>query len=445
MNSDKRLKQADLDKWLNTSFCPAVEEAINNIKVPNSWVTDLSEGRQTSLNTEEDIRIWIKDRVRETEKILKKKDIDLEKVIIKPGLDFDGPINKLNSPGMKPHPGFKEAYKTILPGNSLNISLPVIISGRGHNFLSYAVKEAMNLGEINWAGENGCVYHDNRKLRVLDGESYHPVDESEIDYSRKIAFDREVWRKAAENRRKIIWASSYSPVSGTLSIEGEGINLEESRTEIRDNCFYRNKYVVNSDTERVWNSIESSAEAVGLEHGFERENPLIIFEDNWKNSEILSLALNMFSPGAELRFTRYKGKIAFYPCPEADKNFSQKDREEFIDEVVKATNSKINGDFRLEHHSDGWTDYMLSGVSKQKTAEKILEENKFRHKDNALFTYIGDRVNDVFCSENTLFFAQIGRPSKDYCEENNIDHVAVNNATDYCLIISELIHRNTSA
>jgi 2-hydroxy-3-keto-5-methylthiopentenyl-1-phosphate phosphatase len=89
---------------------------------------------------------------------------------------------------------------------------------------------------------------------------------------------------------------------------------------------------------------------------------------------------------------------------------------------------------------------MTSDISKQTTAESILEmeESIDNPKEDALMTYIGDRVIDVFDAENALFFAQIGRPSKNYCEEQDIDHVAVNNATDYCLVIAELIHRNRS-
>jgi len=444
VSADNKLNQAGLDNWLNTPFCPAVETAIDRIKVPNNWVTDLSEGRQTSLNTKNDLREWIKDRVEEAEEILEKKDIELESVKFKPGMDFDDPINKLNSSDIQLQSGFRQAYKSILAQDSSNVLSPVIISGRGDNFLTHAIKDVVGLDNVDWAGENGCIYHDSGKVYVFDGEKYQSIGDPRLDYSKKITFDREVWRKAAEEDRKIIWASSFSPVSGTLSIEGEGINLEDDRTGIRSHRFYGNEYVINSDTERIWKSIESAAEARDEEHGFERENPMIIFNDTRKNAEILSLALNMFSPGAELRFTEYKGKIAFYPCPEADESCGSSERQNFMGSVVEKVNSQIEDSFELEHHSDGWTDYMTSQISKQSTAEAILgrEEDVEDPKKDALMTYIGDRVIDVFDAENALFFAQIGRPSKNYCEEHDIDHVAVNNATDYCLVISELIHRN---
>jgi len=428
------------------NFCPAVEAAIENIKVPNNWVTDLSKGRQTSLNTRSDLREWVKDRVEEAEKVLDKKDIDPKDMAFKPGMDFDDPVNKLNNSEIQLQSGFKQAYRSILDQESSNFLKPTIISGRGDNFLTHAIKDIIELEEVEWAGENGCIYHNQGKVYIFDGEKYRSIGDPRLDYSKKTAFDREVWRKAAKDDRKIIWASSFSPVSGTLSIEGEGINLEDDRTGIRGHRFYGNEYVINSDTERIWKSIESAADARDQDHGFERENPMIIFEDTQENAEILSLALNMFSPGAELRFTEYKGKIAFYPCPEADKNFGDDKRQKFMESVVEKVNSKIDDRFELEHHSDGWTDYMTSDISKQTTAESILEmeESIDNPKEDALMTYIGDRVIDVFDAENALFFAQIGRPSKNYCEEQDIDHVAVNNATDYCLVIAELIHRNRS-
>ena len=443
MSADNQLKQAGLDNWIGKTFCPAVETAIDRIKVPNNWVTDLSEGRQTSLNTKNDLREWIKDRVEEAEKVLEQKDIDIEKALFKPGMDFDDPINKLNTSEIQLQSGFREAYNAIIAQDSSKVLEPVIISGRGDNFLTHAIKDVVELEDVEWAGENGCIYHNNGKVYVFDGEKYLSIGDPELDYSKKVIFDREVWRKAAEEDRKIIWASSFSPVSGTLSIEGEGINLEDAGTGIRNHRFYGNEYAINSDTERIWKSIESASDARDLEHGFERENPMIIFEDTRENAEILSLALNMFSPGAELRFTEYRGKIAFYPCPEADETFGSSERQAFMDSVVEKVNSQIEDSFELEHHSDGWTDYMTSNICKQSTAEAILgkEKDLENPEEDALMTYIGDRVIDVFDAANALFFAQIGRPSKNYCEEQNIDHVAVNNATDYCLVIAELIHR----
>lgn len=446
MSVDNQLSQAGLDNWLDTPFCPAVEAAIDQIKVPNNWVTDLSEGRQTSLNTKNDLREWIQDRVEEAEKVLERKDLDLGDMMVKPGMDFDDPINKLNTSDIQLQSGFREAYKAVLAQDSSKVLSPVIISGRGDNFLTHAIKDVVNLENAEWAGENGCIYHNQGKVYVFDGEKYCSIGDPELDYSKKVIFDQEVWRKAAKEDRKVIWASSFSPVSGTLSIEGEGINLENDRTGIRSHRFYGNEYVINSDTERIWKSIESAANARDQEHGFERENPMIIFKDTQKNAEILSLALNMFSPGAELRFTEYKGKIAFYPCPEADEDFGATERQNFMDSVVERVNSKIEQNFVLEHHSDGWTDYMTSQISKQSTAEAIIRRNKQTDnpEEDVLMTYIGDRVIDVFDADKSLFFAQIGRPSKNYCEDNQIDHVAVNNATDYCLVVAELIHRNRS-
>ena len=444
MSPENKLSQAGLDNWIGKTFCPAVEQAIDNIKVPNNWVTDLSEGRQTSLNTKNDLREWIKDRVEKAEKVLENKDIDLENMVFKPGMDFDGPINKLSSSKIHVHSGFQKSYNSILNQNSSNILKPVIISGRGDKFLTHAVKDILELKRIEWAGENGCIYHHEGNVYVFDGDQYRCIGDIGLDYSKKVAFDQQVWKKAAKNDIKIIWASSFSPVSGTLSIEGEGINLEDDRTGIRGHRFYGNEYVINSDTERIWKSIETAADVRDQEHGFERENPMIIFEDNQKNAEILSMALNMFSPGAELRFTEYKDKIAFYPCPEADESFGDNERQKFMESVKEEVNSELEDCFKLEHHSDGWTDYMTSEVSKQATGKAILDMEKSLDNPNqeAIMTYIGDRVLDVFDAENTLFFPQIGRPSKDYCESQDISHVAVNNGTDYCLVIAELAYRN---
>lgn len=291
MSADNKLKQAGLDNWIGKTFCPAVETAIDRIKVRNNWVTDLSEGRQTSLNTKNDLREWIKDRVEEAEKVLGQKDIDIEELMVKPGMDFDDPINKLNTSEIKVQSGFREAYSSIIAQDSSKVLEPVIISGRGDNFLTHAIKDVVELKDVEWAGENGCIYHNDGKVYVFNGEKYLSIGDPELDYSKKVIFDREVWRKAAKEDRKIIWASSFSPVSGTLSIEGEGINLEDTRTGIRDHRFYGNEYAINSDTERIWNSIESAADARDQEHGFERENPMIIFEDTQENAD-LGIALD---------------------------------------------------------------------------------------------------------------------------------------------------------
>ena len=442
MSSDKTLDQSGLDNWLSKPLCPAVEAFIDGFNAPNSWVTDLSAGRQNSVNTGRDLRSWIHERVQDAERLLEEKDVDLEELKIKPGMDFDGPINKLGTREIKLQPGFRQAYETLLTQTGSGVLKPIIISGRGDNFLTYAVDDALGFHDVDWAGENGCIYHENGQALVFNGREYLDIGDPRLDYSKKIAFDREVWRKASEDNRKVIWASSFSPVYGTLSVEGEGINLEKNRTGIRGHYFYGDEYVINSDTDRIWDSIEAAADARGYEHDFERENPLIIFQDNRKNAEILSLALNIFSPGAELRFTKYKDKIAFYPCPEADSSFGDAERKEFMAAVTERANTKIDGGFKLDRHSDGWTDYMLSSVSKQRTTEKIREREKDLDKpEEALITYIGDRTADVFKSDSSLFFAQIGRASKNYCEEENIDHIPVNNATDYCLILAELMHR----
>jgi len=191
------------------NFCPAVEAAIENIKVPNNWVTDLSKGRQTSLNTRSDLREWVKDRVEEAEKVLDKKDIDPKDMAFKPGMDFDDPVNKLNNSEIQLQSGFKQAYRSILDQESSNFLKPTIISGRGDNFLTHAIKDIIELEEVEWAGENGCIYHNQGKVYIFDGEKYRSIGDPRLDYSKKTAFDREVWRKAAKDDRKIIWASSF--------------------------------------------------------------------------------------------------------------------------------------------------------------------------------------------------------------------------------------------
>jgi len=130
VSADNKLSQAGLDKWIGKTFCPAVEAAIENIKVPNNWVTDLSKGRQTSQHQKRSTRVG-KDRVEEAEKVLDKKDIDPKDMAFKPGMDFDDPVNKLNNSEIQLQSGFKQAYRSILDQESSNFLKPTIISGRG--------------------------------------------------------------------------------------------------------------------------------------------------------------------------------------------------------------------------------------------------------------------------------------------------------------------------
>ncbi len=433
---------------------PEVAVVLDRIETPEHWMLerpgwDYDEER-------DDLEQFILTGALEAESILTQKGIDPSERKFMMGFDYDGPINTPHNESMEAPEGFHEGREAV-PFHE-DWLREAVISGRDMDYLQNAIHNSIGLN-FDLAGQHGAVYMPARDpgstaSKELEGDFRFLEEDHDSefdgryekyttpDWDDRVLLESVSRTKAAEENRKLIWATSRSPVAGTLTVEGAGENVD-GRTGLRGNTYFAENYV-GSTIDEVYETLEKTAEMFDMENDFEKDGDEVRYKPNDKNEEILSHALSVEKPFTELRFDRDGDEIIFEVDEEADEGYELVDADRFLNEVTETVRKEHGVDFGYDRNSDWWLDFYLeSDISKGRAAQAILEDRPaVREPSDALVAYTGDRPGDVLEEENALNYVQIGEDSHRHSYENGIPSVLVNNAADYQLINAELFHRN---
>jgi len=384
----------------------------------------------------------IDEGVSEAREIIEGLDID-EDYLVKPYTDFDGPVRTRDSGGDQYHEGVSDAFDLLV--EDVNVLNPGIISGRG---LGYLLGQAEELGlqEIDVAGEMGAVYHPQEQLEgelpgVEDfehaiGDFQYAVDWEEEDSFEIYDFNLTLFEHLAENDLQFMYGDNVSNIIGSACVEAFGANLDDDRFSVEDTV-YADLYDYAS-SQNVQAQIKSYMEGERADL-FEFHNDMIRFEKSRDAAETLTnvFATNPFIPWG---FHDEGDRIAMFPDYRADSDFTQENFEDFVAEVVENFNENSDSEFWHSTYHDHSFDYGPKGYENLKTsaAEDILGDKQ----DSVVAANTGDKHTDILQMPNSLFFAQTGTEAQEYCEENDMDYVEVENAVESFIILHELANRD---
>lgn len=436
-----------------------VSNALGEIEAPEHWHTERPGWEYNEDRN--DLEQWILTGALDAESILAEKGINPENRKIMIGYDYDGPINTPYNESMEAPEGFHDARKAI-PLHHVDWLGEAIISGRDIDYLKDAIHNSIGL-DAELAGQHGAVYMPSRSpvstaskgtdIKFLkdnprsEFDGVYEEDYSMPDWDERILFESASRRRAAEENKKLIWATSRSPVAGTMTIEGEGVNLDEERTDLWGKKFFSENYAGTTISE-LYENIKNTAEDFDKPNTFEKNKDKIKYSSTEEDEEILSYVLSVEEPFTELRFDTDGEKIMFEVDTEAEEDYGLWDADHFVNSITETVKEKYGVEFGYDRNPDWWFDFYLeSDISKDKASQAILEnpqdsQYSVKKPSDALFTYIGDREGDVLTLENSLDYVQIGEDSHRHCFENDIPAVLANVATDYLLMSTEVFHRN---
>ncbi len=393
--------------------------------------------------------------------------------------DFDGPVNILDStvleqlpgdnrPGdVNMHPGFQEAWEFIPYETSV---LTSVISNRSVPYLQYWSDNHLGdfLGSrLTLVGEGGATYTEGLADSVssaVELENIHFTSMPDIsvtdtlyregegiDISERVGLEREIYRRAADEGRKIVSARKFSPEMVTVSFEGSGLNLEEERTGIWNSDFYAETYG-DISIEELWDFISDFEEGEFYRLG---STDAIVFRDSYESAKTLSRVLN-YKP-AELRFDRpnegllekIPGKqvespenyLMFTTHPMADEDYTFKDAREDLEAAARCYRERTGNEVELVHNTDWWTDYILGEkTGKESSTEELLENHPRFRPENTVIFYMGDKSTDVYTGDRSYFFAQEGKPAEDAARDKGTRYGVAETSVDYALGIADLMY-----
>lgn len=409
---------------------------------------------------------------KKTEDILQTKNINPKNAEIVIATDFDGPINTHNLEDLEKipnsdqgsinvHPGFEEAWKNI-PFHS-HIDRPAIISNRSTFYLQtwlYNLDEDITRRTV-LAGDGGRTYdkkslQDNFGRIELEPDFFDTMITGEgmsvgefwnrtEAIKDKVKFEQHLFRKAAEEERKIVFPRKVAPEIGTINLESSGLGIaSDDKTGIWAEDFYAEEYG-GTTIESIWTIIEELADEA---HSFERpyNGDTVIYEDTFENTMLLDEALNM-APGA-LKFKKVEenpDRIAFTTYHFADTDYSRQKAIEEIEKVKNDFEQETDTSVEIIHNSDGWTDYVLEDELKQKSVRQLVEEydNIDNYSDVVLF-YMGDNPSDFLTDQNNITFVQESYPAEDIAPEKGVLYGKAQNAVDYVLGVSDVMKHHKS-
>jgi hypothetical protein len=370
----------------------------------------------------------------EVEEIIGGLDIE-DDYLIKPYTDFDGPVRTRDSGSDDYHEGVEEAFDLLV--DDLDILNPGIISGRGLGFLLGQVEE-LGLREIDVAGEMGAAYftHEHLEKGMPDVKDFdHSVDWGQEDSFEIYDFNLTLFEHLAENDLQFMYGDNMSNVIGSACVEAFGANLDDDRFSVEDTVY--------ADLYDYANSQSVQEHIRGYDQGkyadlFEFHNDMIRFEKTRGAAETLT---NVFStnPFIPWGFHDEGDRIAMFPEYRADPDFTQQEFEEFVGEVVDDFNESSDTEFWYNTYHDHSFDYGPKGYENLKTtaAEEILNTPQ----EQVVAANTGDKPTDILQIPNSIFFAQQGTEAQEYCEENSVPYVEVENAAESFVILHELAGR----
>lgn len=140
-------------------------------------------------------------------------------------------------------------------------------------------------------------------------------------------------------------------------------------------------------------------------------------------------------PLNSVRLSQEGKLISMYRDDKDDRTFTLEHMKKFADGVVPK-------DWEIDTNPDFCVDLIYKGdgisTSKESTAH-ILARRKFG--DKYAITNVGDKKGDVLKGENTLSFSLLGTQSDEHCRQEDIPHISVINATDYSLVMAEILNK----
>lgn len=375
----------------------------------------------------------ISSKVEQAEELLEIIGVE-EPFWIKPYTDFDGPVRTRASGENKYHEGVEEAFATLV--ESEDILNPGIISGRGAGYLLAQVDE-LGVSQIDVAGEMGASYFLEQDIEshmpaAADPDFVVPREEESMDSIYE--FNLNLFEHLAEDGRQLMYGDNRSNVTGSACIEAFGVNIDDERFSVEDTV-YADIYE-HSSAQEVQEHIEGYMDGDYMDL-FDFHNDMIRFEKTVDAAEVLTDVF-MANPFIPWGFHDEGDEIAIFPDYQADEDFTLDEFDDFVEEVTEDYNEDADEEFWSSTYHDYSFDFGKKGYENMKTraAETILEQ---KHVDRPVVpTNTGDKPTDILRIDDSIFFAQQGTPAQEYCEENGIPYVEVEDAAESFEIQHEL-------
>lgn len=376
------------------------------------------------------------EKIEQAEEILDSIDV-AEPFWIKPYTDFDGPVRTRSSGGDMYHEGVEKAFTDLI--ESEEILNPGIISGRGAGFLLAQIDE-LGISQVDVAGEMGASYFleqdiEKRMPSAADPDFVVPREEESMDDIYE--FNLNLFEHLAEEERQLMYGDNRSNVTGSACIEAFGVNIDDDRFSVEDTV-YADIYD-DTGAQEVQEHIQGYMDGDYMDL-FDFHNDMIRFEKSVDAAEVLTDVF-MSNPFIPWGFHDEGDEIAIFPEYRADEDFTLDDFDSFVEDVTEDYNEDAEEEFWSSTYHDYSFDFGKKGYENMKTraAETILDQ---KYADRPIVpTNTGDKPTDILQIEDSLFFAQEGTPAQEYCEENEIPYVEVENAVESFRIQSELANR----
>jgi len=418
---------------------PAVEKTIFEIETEFPDYSFGTNGLYSSISSATD----------NIEDIMSSRGLETDDRYIVAGTDWDKTFDDPSALGVGLYPGVAkslELYHELAYNEPQKVMSPRIRTGREVNFPKFYL-EHMDLynpfdseNPTDIIGEHGGVYSHKGENTTVETDLSEGID---------AVFFRNMREIAAEENLKVIEGKSRSEGKGVVSVEGEGINLENPRTGISEDPFYSREYL-GDNMESLDLVVDVARSQMGSKKARENiEMPIDGFYTvdmgDRDVSDGLHMAMTTLGSGAGLRYIDMGDTVGVYSDPTVDGDISLEEAQNYIDMAARRTMEETGTDMELEHHSDWWTDYRVRSSTTKEGTENILSEDiEFIDdaEEETLVLHAGDQQGDVFTQDNAVSFTVEGTEAEEYAEQTGIDHIKCKNATEVFLTASELAYRS---
>lgn len=337
--------------------------------------------------------------------MMEKEGIELDEVEILEGYDMNGPLTRTDHSELPVHDSVADTFEVLDVGEN---NFAALVSGHPTGNLRYFRDRKLGQEEMGIVGELGSV--------VVNGgvEMVHP----EEDPLELFDIYRDVYRKAAEQEVKLLPQNNISNVVGCIRVEGEGRPGDER------SALYQRAEVLEQSTDDIARKLEPYG-------GFEYDGERILFEDTMRNAVVLTDVLREEFDYPGVRFEEAEdGRIAFYRDRNDREDFSLEEAHDFIaEEVPEQYEYLVNDDWGV--------DFMTSTEASKERGARALAENYFG-EDEYVITHVGDKESDIMTSRDTFMLPQEATEAHEYCQENSVPHVPVEDGAEYAEILAEL-------
>ncbi len=289
----------------------------------------------------------------------------------------------------------------------------ILASGHPIENLRKVRGERLGKEDLGLVGELGSVYEDGGGLEFV----YPEEDPREL-------FDvhRRLYEKAADEEVKLLPQNNVSNTVTCIRVEGEGEPGDERS----------GAYRVDGIREQTLEDIAGELEDY---NGFEYDGDRVAFDNSLKNAAILTDVLRYEFRYPGLRFERADdGRIAFYRDPEDDPDMELDEAWDFVkDALPEGAEPVENDDWGVDVKTRG---NISKGVGIHSYADEKLDEVDYA------IAHVGDSETDVLEVEGAYNFPLEGTEAHEYCVENRIPHIPVENyGAEFAEIMGEVADR----